>query len=67
MNQNSRTYATVHCDSRSKIELNEKDYVEITVSSFPIQCYTSDGDQDHWFVSLSKCLQWNSKGTNKFS
>ena len=65
LNPDSRSTATIYCDAKTNIEFNQNDLVEIGIGPYPLKWYVDTSEDDPWFLSLSRCLHWNSKARNE--
>jgi len=65
VSKNSRGSAWVSFDGSSSKEIHQGDIVSVRTSIHPTPCVCRNNPFDDWFDSLSTCLHWNSRETQK--
>lgn len=65
VSDNARGPAWVSFDGSFATELRKGDHVTIRTSIHPVPCVCKNNPFDDWFDSLSTCLHWNSRDTQK--
>ncbi|CAK8698438.1 NAD kinase-like [Clavelina lepadiformis] len=65
LSENARGPASVSFDGKGTTEIFPGDYVTIRTSVHPAPCVCKNNPFDDWFDSLSRCLHWNSRQSQK--
>ena len=65
VSSNARGSAWISFDNSYATELRKGDQVSIRTSVHPAPCVCKNNPFDDWFDSLSTCLHWNSRDTQK--
>ena len=65
VNGDSRSTAALSLDGRSLTVLNRHDYVEISMSKFPLPSVCQENETLDWLASLREGLHWNARGSKR--
>lgn len=63
--ENARGSAWVSFDGKNRLELNLGDEIEIKTSKWPLPAISKTDQTCEWFLSLAKCLHWNTRDQQK--
>lgn len=63
--ENARGSAWISFDGKNRLELGLGDEVEIKTSKWPLPAISKTDQTSEWFLSLAKCLHWNTRDQQK--
>jgi NAD+ kinase len=63
--ETSRSSAWVSFDGKGRQELEHGDYIEVHISNWPLPAISKSDMTSEWFLSLAKCLHWNTRDQQK--